>query len=282
VKRRLSFFAFIVIVTAVAMLACSGGDSFVLRYSMPTGTTLSYVQIMDRSVKVTEHDSLVRDTTEHYRTEFTQLCVFDSKDSVYQISQKEFWYVAKNDSSGGDTLKWENAMFLTVKPNGRLIELIPAKDEEKSSASYVKNMMEQGTPVFPSEKLKVGSKWTQSTRVVFPDDTLEASTTFLVARIVMEGKYRCAVIEYSGNLILPMEESPMDTLKRSGVDYATSRGESWYAIDGGFPVKTIEKWHIKGERKKVVKGEVVPYAIAVDSDVSIVLKDASSPALAHK
>jgi hypothetical protein len=271
-----------VAVTAVLILACSGGDSFLLRYSMPTGTTLSYQQIMDRRIQVTEHDSLVRDTTQHYRTEYTQLCVFDAKDSVYQISQKELWYTPKQVPTAGDTLMWENAIFLTVRPNGRLVQLVPAKEDEKSSAAYLKNMMEQGTPVFPSERLKVGSKWTQSTQVVFPGDTLEASTTFEVARIEMEGEYRCAVVQFRGNLILPMEESPMDSLKRSGVDYVTSQGESWYAIDGGYPVKTNEKWIIKGERKKTVNGEIIPYSIAVESDIKMFLKDASSPALARQ
>ena len=271
-----------VAIIAVFILACSDGDSFVLRYSMPTGTTLSYQQTMDRSIQITQDDSVTVDKREHLRTEFTQLCVFDTKDSVYQISQKELWYGPKKDSTGGDSLMWENAILLTVKPNGRLVQLVPAKEDEKSSATYLKNMMEQGTPVFPSERLKVGSKWTQSTQVVFPSDTLEASTTFQVARIEMEGKYRCAVVEFRGNLILPMEESPMDSLKRSGVDYVTSKGESWYAIDGGYPVKTNEKWLIKGERKKTVKGEIIPYTIAVESDIKMILKDASSPALARQ
>ena len=263
-------------------LACSGGDSFVLRYSMPTGTTLSYHQTMDRSIKVTQNDSVTVDKKEHLRTEFTQLCVFEPKDSVYQISQKEWWYCPKEDSTQGDTLLWEQTMLLTVKPNGKLVRLTPSTEEEKTAATYTKNMLEQGTPVFPSERLSVGSKWTQSTRVEFPGDTLEASTTFRVVRIDLEGKFRCAVIEYNGNLILPLEENLMDSLKRSGVDYVTSKGESWYAIDGGYPVKTIEKWIIKGDRKKVIKGEVVPYTIAVESDLKMILKDVSSPAMARR
>jgi hypothetical protein len=146
------------------------------------------------------------------------------------------------------------------------------EDEDYTSVQYIKNYYEQGMPVFPARELAPGDSWTQTTKVVLPGEPMEASVSYKVTALVREAGYDCAVIECDGQLFIPIEPNPKDTVQRTGLDNIKSTGKLYFAYKEGMVVLQRERWVIDRHRKLILPDKTEEFREAVELDVDFALK----------
>ena len=258
----------------VCLLAgsCSQGEKKIsLRFRYTPGMKLSYEQLSKRNGKVMERDSVVKLDTMSYHVAISQEVLRFIDDSTAEILEHdEFKFVrpSSKDSVGKpDTVSENQEVTLQMLANGKIVNFKFADNSNLSQISYIKNYYEQGLPIFPSGERAPGYNWTQTTKVVLPDESMEASTTFMIKSLVREGGYDCALIEYEGNMLIPVEPDPSDSTKRSGVDRIKTTGVLYFAYTEGFVVEQKENWKIDGDRTQLKGGKMVAYKIMTDYDV---------------
>ena len=272
----------IILIVAGLITGCEQGDkTIVLKYKFAPGLTLEYDQVMKRSYRVTQADTVVEEQSGEYRAEIVQEVTEVDEQNVATLREGVTWFYempAKDDSTVVDTVKEERTLLYKVKPDGDILDVKFLSEDDVATRSYIKNYLEQGVPVFPSGEVSPGFSWTQSAKVIMPDETMEAKTTYEVKSLVREYGFDCAVIEFDGNLIIPVEPNPEDSIKRSGINFITSTGKIYFAYKEGLVVLQRERWVIDGEREVIRPGKDKPeyYHVAVESDVDFQLKDRSA------
>ena len=188
-------------------------------------------------------------------------------DGVAELIEKDSWsYVMQNkeDSTKLDTVTHERELNLHVAPSGKVVKVGFISDTDEALISYLKNYFEQAWPEFPQGELPIGYNWTQTAKVVMPDETLEASTTYEIKSMVREAGYDCAVIDYKGNMVIPVLPREKKSTIISGIDRIASEGVIYFAYKEGFVVLQRENWTIDGERLEKSEGKEVEYRLAVE------------------
>lgn len=234
---------------------------------------LQYEQISKSSTRIFRADSLIKNYQTTYKVDITQE-INSVTDNVAEMVETDTWYYEKineKDSAKTDTVSYTREITFMVEPNGRIVDFKYGKDVEPSSASYIKNYQDQGMPVFPSGEHAPGYNWSQQTTVVLPDETMEASTTYEIKSLAREGGYDCAVIEYEGNLVIPIETNPDDSTQRKGIDRVETSGIMYFAYKEGLVVLQRERWVLDGDREKIVEGKIEKTKIASESDIDYTL-----------
>lgn len=267
---------FISVFSMVVWIGCTQGDKTIqLKYKFTDGQRLVYSQKNHRKVKVVEGDSTIYEQTSTFDAAIDQSVTEVINDSTATILEVMAWSWEserkENDSVYTDTLSRERRLILTMFANGKVSDLRYANGEEHGSLAYIKNYYEQGMPVFPASDISPGQSWSQSTKVILPNETMEASTTYKVRALARESGYDCAVIEYDGNLIIPVEPKAEDSTSRGGIDRIKSTGVIYFAYTEGFVVMQRERWVIDGVRRKVENGIESQYRMAVELDAEFVL-----------
>ena len=261
---------------AVLLTACSVGDkTIMLRFKYEPGQRYVYDQTSKRKVVLKEADSTTQDYSYTFDMVIEQEVRSMSADSVASIWEKDSWKYANPDDSDStrvDTVRNERELLMDVYPNGRIANLRSANDQSVEHLSYIKNFYEQGIPVFPSGELSPGFSWTQTTKVILPDETMEASTTYKIKSLAREGGYDCAVIESQGNLVIPVEPGPTDTLLISGLDRIQTTGLIYFAYREGMVVLQRERWVVDGTREEMKKGKKHTTTVASVTDVDYSLR----------
>ncbi|MEW5994326.1 MAG: hypothetical protein AB1744_08010, partial [Candidatus Zixiibacteriota bacterium] len=171
-----------------------------------------------------------------------------------------------------ETVEETRRLELHVTPNGKVLEVSFIDHDDYAGIQYLKNYYEQGLPVFPSHELTPGASWTQTTRVILPGEPMAASMTYRVVSLVREAGYDCAVIECEGDMIIPVESDPADTIRRSGLDRIESTGRLYFAYKEGAVVLQRERRVIDRERTKTVKGKTEEFREAIELDIEFALK----------
>ncbi len=258
----------------VCLLAgsCTQGERKIsLKFRYKPGMKLTYDQLSKRNTSVIEHDSVTRMDTMSYRVGIDQEVLRFVDDSTAEILETDIFKYVKpkpKDSAGPpDSVTENQQVTLQMLPNGKIVNFKFADDSNMPRIAYIKNYYEQGIPIFPSGQRAPGYSWTQTTKVVLPDESMEASTTFLIKSLVRENGYDCAVIQYEGNMLIPVVADPADTTKRSGVDHIKTSGVLYFAYTEGFVVEQKEKWKIDGDRSQIRKGKTVNFKVKTDYDV---------------
>ena len=100
---------------------------------------------------------------------------------------------------------------------------------------------------------------------------MEASTTYNVKSFVKENGYDCVILEFTGNLLIPIEANPDDESQRQGIDRISSKGQLYFAYNEGFVVLQKEKWISRGDRTKITNSEIEEYKIESEYDVEFKL-----------
>ncbi len=252
--------------------SCTQGENKIsLKFRFKPGMKLTYDQISKRNSNVVEHDSVTHRDTMSYHVGIEQEVLRFIDDSTAEILETDnFSYVkpGSKDSAGvPDSVSEKQQVTLQMLPNGKIVNFKFTDDSNMPRIAYIKNYYEQGIPIFPSGQRAPGYSWTQTTKVVLPDQSMEASTTFLIKSLVREGGYDCAVIQYDGNMLIPVEADPADTTKRSGVDNIKTSGVLYFAYTEGFVVEQKEHWKIDGDRSQLRKGKMVNFKVNTDYDV---------------
>ncbi len=266
-----------VIVALLALVSgCTQGDKKIkLTLKWEPGMTLDYEQATKSSSKAYRADSLVKESFITYSIEVEQEVISVGSDGTADVIERGAWIIVrpgKEDSTVMDTSTYERELQLKIKPNGKIVDFTFAKEEESSSAAYIKNYYEQGIPVFPSVEMSPGKEWTQETKVVLPEENLEASTTYRIKSLAREAGYDCALIEYEGNLVIPIVPDPKDSVWRDGIDRVSSTGIMYFAYKEGVVVLQRERWVIDGERRESKGADTVQTRIASEIDSEYVLK----------
>ncbi|MCK4607331.1 MAG: hypothetical protein KAU35_08560 [candidate division Zixibacteria bacterium] len=259
--------------TAVLIFSCTGGEKKIsLRFKYEPGMTLGYEQTTKRTWKAVAGDSVMEEGHRTYSVELRASVIDLSKDGIAELLDSTTWtYTApgKEDSTALDTVESLQVTRTFVKPNGRISDVIYPSDKDVSSITWLKNYYEQGMPVFPPGELSPGYSWTQTTRVLLPDETMNALTTYKVKSLAREAGYDCAVIEFTGNMIIPVEpgkEKDGDCIRR-GHDQIDVTGVSYFAYKEGIVVLERHNWELAGHREKVCKGETTEYLVMSQSQI---------------
>ncbi|MFQ5454202.1 MAG: hypothetical protein ACE5D6_08455 [Candidatus Zixiibacteriota bacterium] len=256
--------------------SCSQGDKKItLRFKYEPGMHLTYEQISKRHSKVFESDSVIKDESTTYTVLIEQEVKRFVDDTTAEVFERDTWRYTKpneKDSSQIDSVEYSQDLMLRVIPNGKVVHFEFVNKKDISRFTYIKNYYEQGLPVFPSGEKHPGYSWTQTTKVVLPDEIMEASTNYLIKSIVREAGYDCAVIEYDGTLLIPIEPNPDDSTRRQGIDRIHSKGMLYFAYKEGIVIKQREHWKIDGDRRKLKDDKIINYKIATIYDVDYILK----------
>lgn len=274
--KRLTAIIITPFVAAVFLAGCTQGEKkIMLRYKFEPGLKLSYEQVSKRSITVTQADSTIKESSMTFEVQVEQLVKRILPDSIAEVVEVSIWTVekpGKEDSSVTETVEESRELVLQVRPNGKVLDVKFRQDENYSHIRYIRNYYEQGMPVFPSHEVSPGYTWTQTTKVVLPGEPMEASMTYRVMSLAREAGYDCAVIKCNGDMIIPLEPNPQDSVQRSGLDRIRSAGLLYFAYKEGMVILQREQWLIDRYRRKTVSGETKEYKEAVELDIDYMFK----------
>ncbi len=264
----------VVILTLVG--SCSQGDKKVmLRYKFEPGLKLSYEQVSKRLTKIAETDSTIKEWSTTFEIKIEQLINRVYPDNTADIIEYSTWKYempSKEDTSVIETVEKTRELVLRVQPNGKVLDVEFKKNEDYSNIRYIKNYYEQGMPVFPPHEVSPGYSWTQTTKVILPGEPMEASMTYKVTSLVREAGYDCAVIECNGNMIIPVEANPKDSVQHSGIDRIKTTGLLYFAYREGLVVMQRERWVINRDRKTTRATGTTKYKETAEMDIDYMLK----------
>ena len=262
---------------SVFIIGCTENSKQVkLSFKYKEGMNLEYKQDSKRQTKVFMADSLINKESDESIAFIKQEILDIVNDSTFKMLEVDTWHYTqpnKDDSTQSDSVTYSREMELLVLQNGKIIDFT-SKDTDQKTTSYLKNYYEQGLPIFPSVDVYPGYSWTQTTSVVLPSETMKASTTYSIKSFVRELGYDCAVIEYSGNLLIPIEPKDDDKTQRSGLDKIHTDGMIYFAYTEGIVIKQTEKWKTDGERIQFVDNEWERYNFTSQYDVNFILTKA--------
>jgi len=276
--KKLTASLLLVLVAAAALLvACQqGSKTITLRYKYEPGLKLTYDQTAKRSYKVMENDSLVSESSMTIDARVIQVIKSVNDDGTAEVHETDQWFYdrpSEEDSTKMEKYTEERRMVIQVKPDGDIVDVEFLDEVSFSSRAYLKNYLEQAMPVFPKGELSPGFSWTQSAKVMMPDETMEASTTYHFKTLVREAGYDCAVIEYEGNLIIPILPEPGDSVQVSGVDNIKTTGKLFHAYKEGMVVLQRERWVVDGTRNVTKAGKTTHRSISMETDVDFSLSE---------
>lgn len=274
--KRLTATIIAPLVATVFLAGCTQGDKkIMLRYKFEPGLKLSYEQVSKKSSKVIQADSTIKESSMTFNVKVEQLVkrIFpDSTAEIMEVSSWKYERPSKEDSSVTETVEESRELVLHVQPDGKVLDVQFSQGEHYTSVRYIKNYYEQGMPVFPPHEVSLGCTWTQTTKVVLPGESMEASMTYKITSLVREAGYNCVVIECDGNLIIPLESHPQDSVQRSGLDRIKSTGLLYFAYKEGMVILQREQWLIDRYRRKTHDGKTDEYREAVQLDIDYMLK----------
>ena len=259
----------------IILIGCVQGDKRItLRLKYQPGMKLVYDQTTKSSWKVTAGDSLIEESSNAYSADIIFHIVSMSDDSTAEVLDSSTWSYqvpSKADSTQMETVEHTRVSTLFVQPDGRYTDLVFSPDEKLSSVTRLKSYFEQGMPVFPSGELTPGYSWTQTTKVMLPDETMDASTTYRIKSLAREAGYDCAVIEYEGNMIIPVVATEEKGCLRKGYDKITISGVTYFAYKEGIVVLERQNWLTQGHREKTCEGKTDHYLVTTKSDLEFAL-----------
>jgi len=272
--KKITAIVFIFFVPLTLNFCSPGNKKITLRFKYNPGLHLTYKQISKRTVKILKGDSIIKKDSHSYTMKIQQEVQRFLDDSTAEVLEQDSWQTIepnKKDSSLIDTVQNIRKLILQVLPNGKVINFKFVNDDDITLANYIKNYYEQGLPVFPVGEKLPGYSWTQSTRIMLPGKNLEASTTYTIKSLVREAGYDCAVIEYQGNMLIPIEPAPNDSTRRSGIDRIKTNGLLYFAYKEGIVISQQEHWVIDGDRNKTLNGKTEHYKLAMNYDIDYTL-----------
>jgi len=262
------------ILLSILVISCTESSKKIdLEFKYKPGMILEYEQDSKRKTEIYMTDSLVKNEVDESKATVRQEILEVVNDSTFKINEIDTWHYTKpnkDDSTQFDSVTYSREMDLLVLENGKIIDFTFKNEKEKAS-SYMKNYYEQGLPIFPSNSVQTGYSWTQTTSVVLPSETMNASTTYTIKSFVRELGYDCAVIEYEGNLLIPIEPKKDDKTQRSGLDRIQTKGMIYFAYIEGIVIKQTEKWTTNGDRTQIIDDVWENYKFESNYDVNFIL-----------
>lgn len=256
----------------VSDIGCGSSEKTVLlRFDYDPGTQLTFRQDAVRRYTMQEADSTIEEGTSNESILITQTVRRVLEDSTAEVLESAQWDIvkpSKSDAAKTDTTHYTREMLLYITPTGRIVDVEFISETDSVTAAYLREYLDQGVLTFPEHSVKKGDSWTQSAEVSLHDTTANAATTYTVTDFVTEDGYDLALLSYAGDLVIPIEKSPEDTLQRSGIDRIHISGTLRYAYREGMIVSITENWKIDGRRERLKEGKMVQFHHVVDMDIT--------------
>ncbi len=253
------------------LVVCSEGEKKVsLRYKFTPGLKLHYLESVKISQRVIEKGTITGSSgyaVDYHTTVECKDVVDDTILVVSQTAQADSITYHSPDSTWTVATSFRQENVGRTLTNGKLLAIELDDNVPDYRREYLESWHQQGAPVFPSGERSIGYSWNQTTTVVLPDETMQASTTYTIIGLVRESGYDCAIVEYEGHLILPVPPKEDDPEQRRGADRVESSGKFYFAYEPGFVVRQTEKRKIQGDRKMNLEGDTISYRVEQDYSV---------------
>jgi len=182
------------------------------------------------------------------------------------------WDEPAKDSGQVKRATKEYTYELQMHPTGKVMDLKMLDKPSDQWEEYVRAYARQANPIFPEEKIAPGYSWLQTVPVELPDGAVDTSDLRLTFKgTARKNGYNCAIIEFKGNVILPIFLNPEDTMQLVGVDRIEVNGITYQAIDKGMIVTSDERRRTIRDRNFLEGGEPVSRRSEIESVIKIEL-----------
>lgn len=253
--------------------------SISLRFKFEPGTNQVHRWTSKRHWQMIQNDTIAKEGTYEVSATIERDIRRVLADSTAEIIQKTTWTSLepnKEDSTIMDTITGGRTLTVYTKPDGRLVDLeFPPDFEHVKDTAYLRSFYEQAATIFPNKTVQQGETWTHRTMVMLNGEQVEASTNYVLQSFAREKGYDCAVLEFTGDLVIPIKPSAEDSTQRQGVDRIEVEGLMYFAYTEGLIVSSRERWIQERERKYMKEGTWVEMneIIEADGDYHIVSRD---------
>jgi len=260
-----------------------GTKKVVLKYKHKAGYEMIYETTVKSSLKLIEADTVFKAYSSDVKYRISNVVkrvLEDSTYEVYSTSTKLSEVVTTKDSTfqKGEKKAWERIVYF--KPNGKTIDVEFPEPIDSAWAEYIRESYKQGLPVFPDGDVFVGYSWAQTTKVLIDEESSLSSTTYTIKSFAREKGYDCVVVEYEGNMVIPIKPYAVEKSKelREGVDRMDMKGVLYFAYKEGVVVSFRENWKLNGNRKVTKEdGEITGYTVKMEGDYNEILIDRIKP-----
>lgn len=225
--------------------------------------------------------TIVRDSAapESFDTKFDGKIIYttleiltDSAARLEEISQAT-WEEMDRDSGKLAKKSKESKVTMTCTPAGRILEFDVLDDMPLTWKQYMRSFYEQACPIYPDSQITIGGTWTQSAEVMLPDSSADRGVMkFLFKAITQKQGYTCAIISYSGNMVIPILPNQADTIIASGVDRLEVSGLMYFAIQEGVMISTDERRKMISDRRYVKESKVSIRHVDAIEDIALSLQ----------
>jgi len=184
-----------------------------------------------------------------------------------------FEYTLKNPT--GEQLQTWSSEFI-MNTNGQISygEDTASSAAPQLSENYSRQMLEQAAPMFPAEKITRGFVWSHTVKVLQENGMTDATTNYKVTGFANENGYECAVINYSGTMIIPLEGQCLtgDILISQGTDQIKLSGTMHFAYEEGIMLKENGTSHLVRRGTVRENGKETDFRIEENRDFTIKLR----------
>ena len=274
--RSLPWISLLVMSVALLALNCAQTQDRKVRLQMKfqQGRELVYEQVNNQTITVRNSPSVSQ--ASQSKGEMTQIVKSLSTDGVARIEETSTWsWSEKAEDSTIQIVSSSESLSYEMNPDGKIggLELLDEKDASKWK-EYAQQNLEQSQPTFPAEEVGKGYTWMQTVKIFMPSgEALDASTTYEVKDFVETDGYKCVVIDYRGNLILPFDVMESDSLSRRGVDRVDVTGTLVFDYEGGYTYSQEETTKVTAERSKIIGNEASSNTFYIEGELFFHLKD---------
>ncbi len=268
------------IICTLILLGCDPSIKEVrLAYKFKPSQSREYLNTMKISSTITEAGKPPK--SEDYSVRSTLLeqviAVMDStraRISLTNITDKPNMPVSQtgqNESPRAWTIEY------LMANNGKIQEFFPEDSSSAAMLETYKNYYEQASPVFPDEPVSENHSWGQTVKLIVKGEgPTNAETKYNVKAFVREAGYDCAIIEYSGNMILPYRNTEPDGSLLIGLNRIKSKGVIYFGYVHGMIIKQEETYDIQMEGYRIGGGEKKKITAVSKLMSSMILSDAGA------
>ena len=186
-----------------------------------------------------------------------------------------FSYTQTNEDENSQN-RWNTECIMAS--DGKIVEFFPDSNVSEESFEYYRRLFEQTSPIFPSELVPEGYSWSNRYKVLLDEGMTDAATTYKIRAFVREAGYDCAVIEYNGNMLIPLGTDPIGdgSVTVSGVDRVEVEGVTYFSYTKGILIRQEETSHLIRKGTQVKDNKTTSFNIEEERNTLTRLTDITS------
>jgi hypothetical protein len=263
---------------AAFLSGCGYGEKQVmLAYRFNSDKIYHFLYDGKTSSTMYENGALVYSGDRIHRIEYSQqvLEIVDSTSGrllyTYNLMNNDQAVGTAAYRTGSDT--WQTEFLM--ESNGKIIEFSSGENSSENSLDYYRNLFEQASPMYPDGPVTVGYIWHHTVKVITDRGATDASTTYKVKSLVREAGYDCAVIEYWGNMIIPIDSNLAGGTSRinSGSDKIEVEGTVYFAYTEGIIIREEGNSNLVRQGILIAGGESTEFRIEDRRSYTSMLKN---------